>query len=160
MKLLNKLERRLGPYAVPHLTLALIICQVVMYFIAQVQMQGQPPTPAGQTGILEKAQLVPGPWLLKTLVAASILNFLLFFGRDIFDRIKTGRRHMVFQARVFAVSSPGEPFHRCMVCGITDQTHPGMEFRYCPQCKGTRGYCTAHIRNHDHIAAVAETVKG
>ena len=44
-----------------------------------------------------------------------------------------------------------EPFHRCMVCGITDKTHPDMDFRYCSECEGTPGYCTEHVWNHEHI---------
>jgi len=26
-----------------------------------------------------------------------------------------------------------------------------MDFRYCPDCDGTHGYCREHISNHEHI---------
>ncbi|HET6267898.1 MAG TPA: hypothetical protein VFG11_09280 [Acidobacteriota bacterium] len=96
--------------------------------------------------------LLFGDWPTRSLVIASILNFLIFFGSDIQDRIRTGRRHMASQASQFGNrKSESQPFHRCAVCGITDQTHPDMDFRYCPQCKGTLGYCTDHIRSHEHV---------
>jgi hypothetical protein len=30
-----------------------------------------------------------------------------------------------------------------------------MDFRYCSQCAGSHGYCTDHLRNHEHITAAA-----
>jgi hypothetical protein len=94
-----------------------------------------------------------GSWSSRVLVLASILNFFLFFGRDIADRIRTGRRRMEYQAKQFG-SSPKEDFyHRCTICGITDKTHPEMDFRYCTQCHGTCCYCSEHLRDHDHITS-------
>lgn len=92
-------------------------------------------------------QLLTGTWETRFLVLASIGNFLLFFGRDILWRMKTGRRRMAAQAKGF--SGKKEAFHRCTVCGITDLTHPDMDFRYCPDCGGL-GYCKDHIFNHEH----------
>lgn len=101
--------------------------------------------------------LITGPWISKFLVLASIFNYLIFFATDIRDRIKTGRRSMAFQASRFAGSrAPDEPFHRCVICGITDRTHPDMDFRYCVECAGGSCYCTEHIRNHQHIVAQAQ----
>jgi hypothetical protein len=95
--------------------------------------------------------LIFGEWISRFLVLASILNFLLFFGKDIRYKIKTGRRHMEFQARSYSRPDEKRPFHICTVCEITDLTHPDMDFRYCMECKGSRGYCTEHIFNHPHI---------
>ena len=95
--------------------------------------------------------LVFGSWSSRLLVLASICNFLLFFASDIRERIKTGKRHMEFQAKGTAQHSKKEPFHRCVVCGITDITNPDMDFRYCPECKDTPGYCSEHLPNHQHI---------
>jgi hypothetical protein len=94
--------------------------------------------------------LVFGGWLTRLLVLASVCNFLLFFGRDIVERIQAGRRHMAGQAARFAVREPTY-FHRCTVCGITDRTHPDMDFRYCSKCEGTYGYCMEHLHNHEHV---------
>src|SRR5512144_1696364 len=67
-------------------------------------------------------QLLVGSWSTRLLVLASISNFLLFFGRDILWRMKTGRRAMATQVREF--SGKKEAFHTCSVCGITDVSHP------------------------------------
>jgi hypothetical protein len=91
-----------------------------------------------------------GGWLGRLLVLASVCNFLLFFAGDIVQRIRSGQRRMARQAAQFGVKPP--PFyHRCVVCGITDRTHPQMDFRYCSQCNGTHAYCQDHLRNHEHV---------
>jgi hypothetical protein len=91
--------------------------------------------------------LLVGQWHTRLMVLASLCTFLLFFGRDL-RRTRGARR-----AWRPPVSSRGvtEPFHRCTVCGITDQSHPAVDFRYCPQCDGQYGYCQEHIFNHRHI---------
>jgi hypothetical protein len=94
-----------------------------------------------------------GDWSSRYLVFASILNFLLFFGQDILDRIRTGRRRMEYQAKQFGAVPKQDYYHRCTTCGITDKTHPDMDFRYCTQCHGTCGYCSEHLKNHAHVTA-------
>jgi hypothetical protein len=91
-----------------------------------------------------------GGWQTRFLVLSSVGNFLLFFARDIYVNIRYGKRQL---AKKFTQSSrnDNQPFHRCTVCGITDKTHPTMDFRYCPQCDGQYGYCSEHIFNHEHI---------
>jgi len=84
----------------------------------------------------------------RLLVLASLGNYFLFFGKDIYWRIKTGRRRMTEQTRQF--SGKKEAFHTCAVCGKPDISHPQMEFRYCSDCGGL-GYCKDHIFNHKHV---------
>ena len=45
----------------------------------------------------------------------------------------------------------GQAFHICRACGITDKTHPDMDFRYCPDCVGMVGYCSDHLNSHEHV---------
>jgi hypothetical protein len=90
-----------------------------------------------------------GDWLSRFLILASVGNFLLFFGSDIVAQVRHGRRRMAVQAAKFGVRER-DYIHRCTECGITDRTHPEMDFRYCSQCVGTRGYCSEHLRNHEH----------
>jgi hypothetical protein len=90
---------------------------------------------------------ISGGLSTKLMVLASIGNVLLFFGRDIIWRIRTGKRKMTEQAKNLA--GVREPFHRCAVCGKTDISNPEMDFRYCPECGGL-GYCMEHIDNHEH----------
>jgi hypothetical protein len=85
------------------------------------------------------------------MILASVANFLLFFGHDLYLRIRSARWWMAYQAKQFAASN--KPFHRCTVCGITDKTHPQMDFRYCSKCDGSHGYCTEHLHDHEHITA-------
>jgi hypothetical protein len=102
-------------------------------------------------------QFAYGDWSTRAMIAASVLNFFVFFGRDVLDRIHGGRRRMAWQAK--QIANQAKPFHRCMVCGITDKSHPQMEFRYCSQCAGACGYCTEHIRNHEHVTQQKDTVQ-
>jgi hypothetical protein len=117
--------------------------QIYIFFILPVKMKWL----AVITWIGYVYQFIIGSWPTRLLVLASVSNFLLFFGKDIFWRLKSGNRKMVTKAR--EVSGKHEAFHRCTTCGITDQTHPGMEFRYCPECNGL-GYCKDHIMSHEH----------
>jgi hypothetical protein len=96
--------------------------------------------------------LIFGDWLMRLLVLASVCNFLLFFGKDLVLRVRTGWRSMSRQATRLTAKAPAY-FHRCAVCGITDRTHPQMDFRYCSQCAGNHGYCQEHLRNHEHVTA-------
>lgn len=102
------------------------------------------------TWILYGVGFLMGGWMTRALIAASVLNFLLFFARDILQTMKTGRRRMQRQARLRITESPDAPFHTCATCGITDKTHPKMDFRYCPACGGQLAYCTEHLHTHQH----------
>src|SRR5262249_28734236 len=86
--------------------------------------------------------------LLVSLAAG--LNFFLFFGAEFFPRLRHAHRHMLSQV----VTHQGrESTHRnrCRVCGITDQSHPFMEFRYCSKCDGDCCYCALHLPSHEHV---------
>jgi hypothetical protein len=89
-----------------------------------------------------------GHWETWVYVLASILNFLLFFGWAIGKRLRYGTRKAAWSVQ--RIVEKDKPFHVCAACGITDKTHPKMDFRYCPQCSGSVGYCTEHINSHEH----------
>ncbi len=96
--------------------------------------------------------LVTGAWSDRLMVLAATGNFLIFFSGDIVDRVRTGRRRMAHQAKVFAArTDEGAPRHRCRVCGKTELSHPQMDFRYCSKCVGNQCYCSEHIFNHEHV---------
>ncbi len=117
--------------------------QLYIFFILPVKMKWL----ALLTWVGYAYQILAGSWSTRLMVLASISNFLLFFGKDIYLTAKTGRRRMTAQVRDY--SAKKEPFHRCAVCGITDLSHPRMEFRYCSDCGGL-GYCKEHIFKHEH----------
>jgi len=118
--------------------------QILIFFILPVKMKWL----ALLTCIGYGYQMLVGSWSTRLLVLASISNFFLFFGKDILWRMKTGNRSMVTKA--MEISGKKEAFHRCAACGITDLSHPTMEFRYCSECSGL-GYCKDHINNHEHV---------
>ncbi len=83
-----------------------------------------------------------GGWNARLSVLAATGNFLVFFARDIVQRIKTGRRHMQQQVRRTAFQQDEDkPRHRCHVCGKNDRTHPLEDFRYGDD---DRCYCAEH----------------
>jgi hypothetical protein len=90
-----------------------------------------------------------GGWTTRFTILASVANFLLFFGRDIIVKIKSGRRRMTTQAQRWAAQN--KPLHCCTVCGKTDRSDIKAEFRYCSQCRPVQGYCMDHISDHKHI---------
>lgn len=90
-----------------------------------------------------------GNWTTRLLVLASVSNFLLFFGREIWARMKTGHRRMTSQAA--RVAGTKKRVHRCTICGITSEVDRNLDFRYCSKCAGAQCYCPEHIRNHEHV---------
>ncbi len=118
--------------------------QIYIFFVLPVKIKWL----ALLTWIGYGYEILTGSWSTRLLVLASISNFFIFFGRDIYLTMKSGNRRMAAAARDF--SSRKQPFHTCSVCGVTDISDPAMEFRYCPECGG-RGYCSKHIFNHEHV---------
>jgi hypothetical protein len=94
-----------------------------------------------------------GEWPARLAALASIANFLLFFGDQLIERALAGRRRILRRSRGIPFPEKRSFYHRCTVCGITDQSHPKMDFRYCSKCEGTYGYCADHLKNHEHVRA-------
>ncbi len=87
----------------------------------------------------------------QLMATASVCNFFLFFGHDIWLRIKSGRRRMAAQAK--AIRQADTPRHTCRICGVTNLSNPKMSFRYCSECVGSPCYCMDHIRAHEHVVS-------
>ena len=103
---------------------------------------------------------VTGDLAMRLSIIGAVGNFLLFFSRDIWTDIKTGRRRMQAQAsRLRESSTEHEPRHRCHTCGRNSDTDPQLDFRYCSQCAGDQCYCPDHIRNHVHVRDSNEPAK-
>lgn len=108
-----------------------------------------------------------GIWPMALLPAVAFINYLLFFGDDVFA-VFGGRPHsrtvrnrtsgakvIKFNkaSKKFKAESDGKKpyYHKCTVCGRTDTDYPNLEFRYCSKCRGYYCYCEDHINNHVHI---------
>ena len=97
-------------------------------------------------------------WLLPII---ALLNYILFFGAQVKNLLPDFIRYhpthkswkqAVKQGRVYEAPRPKDNARfRCTVCGRTELTNPGLEFRYCSKCKGYRCYCEDHINNHTHL---------
>lgn len=120
--------------------------QILIFFVLPVRIKWLAILTWGYYGF----QVIFGGWASRLLVLASVGNFLLFFARDIRWLAKSGGRQLTRHAARIS-RREDEAFHRCTVCGITDKTHPKMDFRYCPQCAGQHGYCQEHIFSHEHV---------
>jgi hypothetical protein len=96
-----------------------------------------------------------GGWLERAMVAASVFNYLLFFGRSIWFNMKHAERRMRFQAQTMGKSS--RLVHRCHVCGLSSDDAPRTQFRYCSQCGGDVCYCPEHLQNHEHVTSSTAT---
>lgn len=107
-----------------------------------------------------KVGLVYGLYALLPVV--GLLNYLIFFGRDIGNLFGRRANHYApprppkqpaaNPGRTSTGRSAGQSYHhKCTVCGRTDVDCPDLEFRYCSKCKGYFCYCIDHINNHNHV---------
>jgi membrane associated rhomboid family serine protease len=118
--------------------------QILLFFILPVKAKWI----ALVTWIFYILSFALGDWLTRTLIVASVSNFLLFFGREILQNMKLGRRRMA--RKMGALVVPDDAINRCIICGVTEKTDKRMEFRYCPDCAGTPCYCIMHMQGHTH----------
>ncbi len=94
---------------------------------------------------------VTGPWMVRAMVAASVANYFLFFGRDLWRDMKQGHRRM--QHQVHARKAPTRIIHKCVVCGLSSDESPRTQFRYCSKCENGACYCPEHLATHEHVTA-------
>ena len=93
--------------------------------------------------------LVRGDGMTRMLIVASVLNYLVFFGRDHWLDLKRASRRRAFQAKTQRAEKSVR--HQCRVCGLDSNTSPKTLFRYCSKCDGQCCYCPEHIQDHEHV---------
>lgn len=94
---------------------------------------------------------IMGDLATRAQVLAAAGAFVIFFHGDLWQWAKSSRRRAAGSvARIQQRGAADEPMHVCAECGVSDLTDRKMEFRYCPQCKGTPAYCIHHIATHQH----------
>lgn len=86
-------------------------------------------------------------------VLGSALNFILFFWKDIYYRLRFNRKSYQKRKEFKAKIPKIHVMHRCTICGKTDVEDRHMDFRYCVDCDGDYEYCMDHLYNHEHIKA-------
>jgi membrane associated rhomboid family serine protease len=103
--------------------------------------------------------LIIGGISIKLAVLAAMLNFLLFFGKDLLMHL--GSKKYIYSNKAKFASgkiniSTKNYFHRCTVCGRTEKDDKNLEFRYCSGCEGRYEYCMEHLKQHEHIKKVID----
>jgi hypothetical protein len=92
---------------------------------------------------------VRGGWMTRMLIIATVLNYLLFFGREHWRELRQGHRRRSFRTSARRATAPAK--HTCVTCGLSSDESPRTLFRYCSKCSGQRCYCPEHIRDHEHV---------
>lgn len=122
--------------------------QLVLFFIIPVKVKYL----AIINWIYLAYALITEPLARKIVVITALVNYFIFFGRDILQDIKLKKKVYHSRKRFDAVRyERRDTIHKCTICGITEKDDPEMEFRYCSKCGGAYEYCMDHLRDHVHI---------
>jgi uncharacterized paraquat-inducible protein A len=92
----------------------------------------------------------------KIVIAASLLNFVVFFfltRKTLIMRIspKQVKRRHDYKKEVKKAKPMSIAKHKCAVCGRNSEDNPDTEFRFCSKCNGNYEYCQEHLFTHTHI---------
>lgn len=86
----------------------------------------------------------------KILTIVSILNFILFFGEEIYIRFKDRSRSSSISLKETIKSKTAKPDHICSVCGKNNIDNPEMGIRYCSKCTPEKCFCEDDFLKHVH----------
>lgn len=94
---------------------------------------------------------VAGAWFSVAAIAASLLNFLIFYLSSR-NHVHLGPKQMKRRAefRQDIRRNPKVTTHKCAICGRTEEDDPTLEFRFCSKCNGNYEYCQYHLFTHQH----------
>lgn len=106
--------------------------------------------------VLLAVDAVQGGLIIRIVIIASFLNFIIFFfcNRNLRGHSpKQAARRKKFQKQISRPQNQyaGGAKHRCAVCGRTELDDPTLEFRYCSKCNGNYEYCQDHLFTHEHV---------
>jgi len=95
--------------------------------------------------------VLTNPVPLKIAAFASVMNYFIFFGKEIFFNARV-LRQSYHNRKKFQIKAPEDfTIHKCTTCGTTEKDQPQMYFRYCSTCEGDYEYCMDHLKTHEHI---------
>ena len=125
--------------------------EVLLYFVLPIKMKWMPLV----YGVMALYYFITGGIVSRVAIAASLLNFVIFFLSSRNMR-RFGPREQARKAKFRKQSRPhmtyaGGARHRCAVCGRTELDDPNLEFRFCSKCKGNYEYCQDHLFTHEHV---------
>ena len=102
--------------------------------------------------VLLGAQFLMGPIYSKFVIAASLMNFLVFWFTSrnyMYMNFKQIHRRQEFKRDIKRNTSITR--HKCAICGRTELDCPEMQFRFCSKCDGNYEYCEEHLYTHTHV---------
>lgn len=122
--------------------------QVMLYFIIPLKIKW---IAYFDVAFLALSFLTSG-WSGKVAIAASILNFIVFFftTRN-YQRVSPREIHRKQVYKQQMKPKKGVTKHKCTVCGRTEESAPELEFRFCSKCDGNYEYCQDHLFTHEHV---------
>lgn len=126
--------------------------QLLLYGIIPIKMKWL----AVLDVVLLAVDAVQGGLIIRIVIIASLLNFIIFFfcNRNLRGHSpKQAARRKKFQKQIRRPQNQyaGGAKHRCAVCGRTELDDPTLEFRYCSKCNGNYEYCQDHLFTHEHV---------
>lgn len=126
--------------------------QLLLYGIIPIKMKWL----AVLDVVLLAVDAVQGGLIIRIVIFASLLNFIIFFfcNRNLRGHSpKQAARRKKFQKQISRPQNQyaGGAKHRCAVCGRTELDDPTLEFRYCSKCNGNYEYCQDHLFTHEHV---------
>lgn len=126
--------------------------QLLLYGIIPIKMKWL----AVLDVVLLAVDAVQGGLIIRIVIIASLLNFIIFFfcNRNLRGHSpKQAARRKKFQKQISRPQNQyvGGAKHRCAVCGRTELDNPTLEFRYCSKCNGNYEYCNEHLFTHTHV---------
>ena len=102
--------------------------------------------------VLMVYEIAVGDIFSRTVIAASLLNFVIFYLRyKNLSHLKPKeiKRRTEFKQQVRHVQKTKG--HKCSICERTDEEYPELEFRYCSKCVGNHEFCQDHLFTHQHF---------
>ena len=122
--------------------------QILLFFVIPVKVKWL----GWLAWIMIAYNIVTSPAIaLKILQLTPAVNYLLFFGGDIFRMARNNRKAHINKTKFQVYKGDSkDSFHKCSICGITDKDDPDMDFRYCSKCNGDYEYCMNHLSEHVH----------
>lgn len=119
--------------------------EILLFFIVPVKVKYL----AWLNWIFIAFTVLTAPLSAKAAAIVSVLNYFLFFGKDIVAKTSAYQRRRHFRS---LSAPPGKAtIHKCTICGMTEEDDIKMEFRYCSQCEGDYEYCMPHLKTHEHV---------
>jgi|CZCA01.1.fsa_nt_gi membrane associated rhomboid family serine protease len=130
--------------------------QIMLFFFIPVKIKYLAILYAGSLVLMFSFSPLAG---LVTILGSAV-NFILFFWKDIYYRLRFNRRAYISQQEFKAKIPKIHVMHRCTICGKTDVEDRHMDFRYCVECDGDYEYCMDHLYDHEHVKADASAGDG